>query len=107
MTKDNINPPHYKNKSIETIEVIRSQLSEAEFIGYLKGTIIKYIARMGLKVPTLEGAREDVAKAHWFVEYLLKTLTDLIDKRKKKNPNNPGTVIKLRKDQDNDSKDPK
>ena len=109
MSKDNINPPHYKNKSIETIEVIRSQLSEAEFIGYLKGTIIKYIARMGLKVPTLEGAREDVAKAHWFVEYLLKTLTDLIDKRKKKDPTKqqPGTIIKLRKDQDNDSKDPK
>jgi hypothetical protein len=105
MTKDNINPPHYKNKSIETIEAIKSQLTEAEFIGYLKGTIMKYISRMGLKVPTLEGAREDVAKAHWFIEYLLKTLTDLINKRKKKDPSKdqPGTVIKLRKDKDNDT----
>jgi hypothetical protein len=105
MAKDNINPPHYKNKSIETIEAIKSQLTEAEFIGYLKGTIMKYISRMGLKVPTLEGAREDVAKAHWFIEYLLKTLTDLINKRKKKDPSKdqPGTVIKLRKDKDNDT----
>ena len=106
MSKDNINPPHYKNKTIETIEVIRSQLTEAEFIGYLKGSIMKYTCRMGLKVPTLEGAREDMGKAHWFVEYLLSYMTDLI-KQKKKDPNNPGTVIKLRKDQDNDSKDPK
>ena len=105
MAKDKINPPHYKNKTIETIEAIKSQMTEAEFIGYLKGSIMKYIARMGIKIPTLEGAREDVAKAHWFIEYLLKTLTDLINKRKKKDPSKdqPGTVIKLRKDKDNDT----
>lgn len=97
MTKDNINPPHYKNKSIETIEVIKSQMTEAEFVGYLKGNIMKYISRMGDKVPTLDGARIDVGKAHWYTEYLLQFLTDLIKKKK-----HPGTVIKLRKDQDNE-----
>ena len=119
MPKDNINPPHYKNKSIETIEAIKSQMTEAEFIGYLKGTIIKYIARMGIKIPTLEGAREDVAKAHWYIEYLLKTLTDLI-KKHNKDPNrdltdkeldellNPGKVVKFKgKEKNNDIKDPK
>ena len=121
MAKDEINPPHYKNKTIETIEAIKSQLTDAEFIGYLKGTIMKYIARMGIKVPTLEGARTDVAKAHWFIEYLLKTLTDLI-KKHKKDPNreltddeledllNPGRVIKFknqRKRHYDDDKDPK
>ena len=116
MSKDKINPDHYKKKSIETIEAIKSQMTEAEFIGYLKGSIMKYIARMGIKIPTLEGAREDVSKAHWFIEYLLKTLTDLINKHKK-DPDrdltdeeldellNPKpTIVKFkRKDQDNDT----
>ena len=119
MPKDNINPPHYKNKSIETIEVIKSQMTEAEFIGYLKGNIMKYIARMGIKIPTLEGARTDVGKAHWYIEYLLKTLTDLI-KKHNKDPNrdltdkeldellNPGKVVKFKgKEKNNDIKDPK
>ena len=110
---DKINPDHYKKKTIETIEAIKSQLTDAEFIGYLKGSIMKYIARMGIKVPTLVGAREDVAKAHWFVEYLLKTLTDLI-KKHQKDPNrdltdeeldellNPGKVVKFKKGKDKD-----
>ena len=116
MSKDKINPDHYKNKSIETIEAIKSQMTEAEFIGYLKGNIMKYIARMGIKIPTLEGAREDVSKAHWYIEYLLKTLTDLI-KKHNKDPNrdltdeemdellNPGKIVKFKKgkDQDNDT----
>jgi hypothetical protein len=74
---------------------------------------MKYIARMGLKVPTLQGARDDVGKAHWFVEYLLKTLTDLI-KKHQKDPNrdltdeeldellNPGKVVKFKKGKDKD-----
>ena len=39
-------PPHYK-KGIETIKVIRSKLTMEEYIGYLRGTIIKYITRLG------------------------------------------------------------
>jgi hypothetical protein len=119
MTKDKINPPHYKNKSIETIEAIKSQMTEAEFIGYLKGNIMKYVSRMGIKVPSLEGARTDVAKAHWYIEYLLRFLTDLI-KKHNKDPNrdltdqeleellNPGKVVKFKgKEKKDDSKDPK
>ena len=116
MSKDKINPDHYKKKSIETIEAIKSQMTEAEFVGYLKGNIMKYIARMGIKIPTLEGARTDVSKAHWYIEYLLKTLTDLI-KKHNKDPNrdltdeemdellNPGKIVKFKKgkDQNNDT----
>lgn len=42
---DNINPHYYKNKAIETIDAIESQLTKDEFIGYLKGQIWKYLAR--------------------------------------------------------------
>ena len=102
MSKDNINPPHYKNKTIETIEVIKSQMTEAEFVGYLKGSILKYTCRMGFKVPTLEGAREDAGKAHWYVEYLLKTLTDLM--RKYDNKTNVVNIFKKEDKDDNPNK---
>ena len=39
--------------------------------------------RMGKKVVTLEGARDDAGKAHWYLEKLLRELTDQITKRKK------------------------
>ena len=60
---DNINPEHYKNKSIETIHAICSQLTEVEMIGYLRASIMKYIMRFGTKNGlTLEKSIEDAKK---------------------------------------------
>jgi len=75
---DKTNPEHYKNKPIQTIQAIRSQLSDDEYIGYLKGSILKYISRAGIKHKGHEGMREDVSKAHRMTEFLLEALTDLI-----------------------------
>jgi hypothetical protein len=80
---DKINPPHYKDNPIQTFDAIISQMTTAEKIGYIKGQILKYIMRMGKKVVTLEGARDDAGKAHWYLEKLLRELTDQINKRKK------------------------
>lgn len=66
---DKINPIHYKKK-IETIDCIESQLSEAEFKGYLKGNIIKYISRSGLKFANPE--KDDLMKAQWYLNRLLR-----------------------------------
>jgi hypothetical protein len=82
--KDKINPPHYKNNPIQTFDAITSQFSDAEKIGAIKFNICKYIMRMGKKVETLEGARDDAGKAHWYCERLLKELTDMIKKKKPK-----------------------
>ena len=82
MSKDKINPPHYKNNPIQTFDAITSQFSDAEKIGAIKFNICKYIMRMGKKVETLEGARDDAGKAHWYCERLLKELTDMIKKKK-------------------------
>jgi hypothetical protein len=69
---DNINPSHYKNKSIETIHAICSQLSEGEMVGYLRASIMKYIMRFGSKNGfTLEKAIEDTRKCKWFLDQLL------------------------------------
>ena len=38
-------PPHYVQGGIETIDVIQSRLTKEEFVGYLKGTKMKYDLR--------------------------------------------------------------
>ena len=84
MSKDKINPNYYKDNPIQTFDAITSQFTDAEKIGAIKFNICKYIMRMGKKVETLEGARDDAGKAHWYVERLLKELTDIIKKNKPK-----------------------
>jgi hypothetical protein len=65
-------PPHYKQGKFETIEIIESLLSPEEFIGYLKGSFIKYIARAEHK----GYLAEDLNKAEWFFnKYKQKQIT--------------------------------
>jgi len=78
---DKINPDHYKDNPIETCDAIFSQLTEAEILGACKFNIAKYTFRAGKKVQTLEGTRDDIGKAHWYVERMLKELTDMIKTR--------------------------
>lgn len=42
-------PPHYTKGGIETLDFIKAKLSTDEYKGYLKGNLIKYISRAGLK----------------------------------------------------------
>lgn len=69
---DKINPSHYKNKPIETIECIESQLSPEEFKGYCKGNALKYISRSGLKQDNPE--LDDLLKAEWYLKRVLSVL---------------------------------
>jgi|TARA_E500000318_G_scaffold607_4_gene838 hypothetical protein len=64
---DKINPNYYKNKPIETIEVIRNELTSDEFRGYLKGQVWKYLSRHRGK-----NGFEDLQKAKWYMDYLIK-----------------------------------
>ena len=42
-------PPHYTSGGIETIDFLQAKLSREEFIGYLKGNVLKYGSRLGKK----------------------------------------------------------
>ena len=42
-------PPHYTAGGIETIDFLQAKLSREEFIGYLKGNVLKYGSRLGKK----------------------------------------------------------
>ena len=65
-TADMVNhPPHYNKTNRECIDVIQDSLTKQEFMGYLKGTIIKYTYRY----PDKNG-QEDLEKAVWFINKL-------------------------------------
>ena len=45
-----VSPKHYDLKNgVEVIDIIRASLSEAEFAGFCKGNVIKYLLRAGKK----------------------------------------------------------
>ncbi len=63
---DNVNSPsHYNQAGVECIQAIEASLSKEEFIGYLRGNILKYTWRCRYK----NGA-EDIAKSIWYAKLL-------------------------------------
>ena len=67
-------PPHY-TKGIETIEIIRSKLTDEEYRGYLKGTIMTYNTRIGLKGSD-QDAIDDAGKLSWYANKLKELLNE-------------------------------
>jgi transposase-like protein len=59
-------PPHYTAGGIETIDFIQAKLTPEEFRGYLRGNILKYSSRAGLK----GDADEDLGKLVWYANKL-------------------------------------
>jgi hypothetical protein len=70
---DNVNhPKHYLVGGIEAIDVIASRLTKEEFIGYLKGSKLKY----DLRYPFKGRPEEDLAKSEWYKNKLVEVLRD-------------------------------
>ena len=65
-TMDPVNPSHYKKGEIECIDAIRSALTPEEWRGFLKGTAIAYLWRLGHK----DAVEQDARKTLWYVEWL-------------------------------------
>jgi hypothetical protein len=59
-------PPHY-NKGIETTAYIDSW-----DMGFSQGNVIKYVTRYNLKHDTKEEQLEDLKKARWYLDDLIK-----------------------------------
>ncbi len=62
------NPTHYQGE-IECIECIKASMSKDQFIGYLKGNIIKYTWRFDRK-----NQSEDIKKMQVYAQWLEKEL---------------------------------
>ena len=65
-------PAHYNRKGIEALSAIEASMSQAEFIGYLKGNIMKYLWRYGYK----NSPKKDLGKARFYLDYLYNIVAD-------------------------------
>lgn len=62
---DNVeHPKHYIHGSHECVEFIRAALTDAEWAGYVKGNVMKYLWRANDK-----GGLEDIDKAMWYLSH--------------------------------------
>ena len=59
-------PSHYTYGYVECIDAIRASMTRDEFLGYLKGNIMKYLWRYRLK----GREAEDLRKAQWYLDKL-------------------------------------
>ena len=77
---DNVNhPPHYNQGKIESIDYIKDSLGEG-FNYYLEGSVKKYMHRWRYKYgDTTEGSVEDLRKARWYLDRLIKN--QVVDKK--------------------------
>lgn len=64
-------PIHYNSGSIEVIDFIKDQLTPEEFKGYIKGNVIKYMARERHK-----GGIEDLRKADKYLQMYLERVEE-------------------------------
>jgi hypothetical protein len=71
LMEDKVNsPPHYSHGEIECIDAIAAALTPDELKGFVKGNVIKYLWRTEHK-----GGLEDLKKARWYLDYLIKKLS--------------------------------
>jgi hypothetical protein len=59
-------PSHYTAGGIECIDALEAMLTREEFVGFLKGNVVKYLWRSRLKGK----ASEDHRKAGWYLDRL-------------------------------------
>lgn len=65
-------PPHYTQGGVECIDAIRAALGRDGFIAFLRGQVIKYTWRLGLK----DKAAQDNQKAIWYAKKLDEVLNE-------------------------------
>jgi hypothetical protein len=67
---------HYTQLRVQPWEAMQAWMSDEEFIGFLRGNAIKYLARAGKKAPNEVGSRlEDVQKAQHYLTKLVDVLS--------------------------------
>lgn len=65
-------PSHYRQTDWEAIDVIKNSMTVDEYQGYLRGNIMKYTMRYRYKTSPVE----DLRKARWYLEELIKDVAD-------------------------------
>lgn len=60
-------PPHYTQGDVECIDAIKASMDPKEYIGFLKGQVIKYIWRFEKK----NNPSEDLKKCRFYLKKLI------------------------------------
>lgn len=68
-------PSHYTAGKKEAIDLIYESMTHEQFVGYIQGNVLKYMMRYRLK-----NGIEDLRKAIWYLEYLVKKEAELNSK---------------------------
>jgi len=64
------NPDHYRSKSVEPIDAMRSWAGDVGFAAYCRLSAIKYLARLGEKDEPVIEAKKAQVYLRWLVETL-------------------------------------
>ena len=68
-TNESIQPKYYKNDGLSPLDAFeRGLISREEFLGFMKGNVIKYVVRVGKK----DDAIKDIDKAIDYLEWMKK-----------------------------------
>ena len=62
---------HYKDKSVQPWDAMESWMSQEQFYGFLRGNVIKYIARANDLSLSGKCGLEDLKKAKHYLEKLI------------------------------------
>lgn len=63
---------HYRTKTVQPWDAMEAWMPDFQFIGYLRGNAIKYLARAGSKGDALE----DYRKAQHYLARLIEVMTN-------------------------------
>lgn len=76
-TEDAVNhPSHYNSGGVECIEAIKASMGSEQFLGYLKGNVMKYLWRFDKKGKPVE----DLEKAVWYIRRLIDEVEEINEK---------------------------
>lgn len=64
-------PSHYNFTKMETLDIIDNFSTHEEYVGFLKGNVIKYLHRYSHK-----NGMEDLRKASWYLNKLIEVEGD-------------------------------
>lgn len=70
MNGEQIGGDHYRRMPIQPWDVMRSCMTQEEWLGFLRGNVLKYVMRANLK-----GGVEDLQKAQHYLQTLIQEST--------------------------------
>jgi len=76
--KQQVGGDHYARLEVQPWEAMRSWMTDEQFTGFLRGNVIKYIARANNLELSGKGGVEDLRKARHYLDELIELVDGLV-----------------------------